>query len=462
MLIVCPSCATSYDVEPANLLSGRRHVRCFHCRTAWLAETPCRTNTGSDDALCNAVPVPSIPAAARRGQLNRTARCERIAGLDAFELIRQQAHATLNAIREGCREDHHRIVNCLGAVGAISPYCADRSLAGAAAIASQPSPPDAAWDTATRTKILQAFAEAVAEGSNEMASANCANELLDNELPAIGQSTGSFAPACDSEPLADGGFIAAVDEVREGRWAASATDEQGAASVVALAGTAASELNDYAEAEVPPIAPVDLEVEERSIAAVDLIEERLAIEIDADVSADVYRNRPPEAIQPFAGRRRRSGARHWSLRWPMSRLQTAILVLLVVDWILVGWRPEIVRALPQTSSFYRLVGLSVNLQGFSFDGVATTTERHEGVPVLVVEGNIINVTRKAADVPRLKFIVRKATGQEIYSWTAVASRPVLPPGEAVSFRTQLASPPADAHDVLLRFVDHRDIVATVD
>jgi hypothetical protein len=39
---------------------------------------------------------------------------------------------------------------------------------------------------------------------------------------------------------------------------------------------------------------------------------------------------------------------------------------------------------------------------------------------------------------------------------------LLPPGEAVSFRTQLASPPPDAHDVLLRFVDHRDIVATVD
>ena len=82
--------------------------------------------------------------------------------------------------------------------------------------------------------------------------------------------------------------------------------------------------------------------------------------------------------------------------------------------------------------------------------------------MLVVEGNIINVTRKMADVPRLKFIVRKATGQEIYSWTAVASRPLLPSGEAVSFRTQLASPSPDAHDVLLRFVDHRDIVATVD
>ena len=173
-----------------------------------------------------------------------------------------------------------------------------------------------------------------------MASPNCADELPDNEQPAIDQEAGSFAVAFDSEQRANGGFIATVDEVREGGWAASATDELDAASVVALDGTAASELNDFAEVEVPPIAPVDLEVEERSIAPVDLIEDRLEIQIDADVSTDDCPDGPPEEILPFDGRRRRGGARHWSPRWPMSRLQTAILVLLVVDCILVGWRPE--------------------------------------------------------------------------------------------------------------------------
>jgi hypothetical protein len=125
------------------------------------------------------------------------------------------------------------------------------------------------------------------------------------------------------------------------------------------------------------------------------------------------------------------------------------------------WRGEVVRGLPQTSSFYKLVGLSVNLRGLAFDGVATTTEQQEGVPVLVIEGNIINDARTVAEVPRLKFIVRDATQQKIYSWTAEPSRALLPAGETISFRTQLASPPPDAHDVLLRFVDNRDIVAAV-
>ena len=76
------------------------------------------------------------------------------------------------------------------------------------------------------------------------------------------------------------------------------------------------------------------------------------------------------------------------------------------------------RALPQTASFYSLLGLPVNLRGLTFDNVATATEQHEGVPILVVEGNVINATRRTEDVPRLKFILRNGARQEIYPWTA--------------------------------------------
>ena len=41
-----------------------------------------------------------------------------------------------------------------------------------------------------------------------------------------------------------------------------------------------------------------------------------------------------------------------------------------------------------------LDGLPVNLRGLDFDGVATTTEQHEGVPILVVQGNIVNERRQ--------------------------------------------------------------------
>jgi hypothetical protein len=136
-----------------------------------------------------------------------------------------------------------------------------------------------------------------------------------------------------------------------------------------------------------------------------------------------------------------------------------MLALALLDVILIGWRTDVVRALPQTASFYSLIGLPVNLRGLAFDSVATVTEQHEGVPILVVEGNVINTARRNEDVPRLKFILRNAAQHEIYSWTAVPVRASLTPGEGEGFRTRLASPPADARDVVVRFVNRRDLVA---
>jgi hypothetical protein len=62
-------------------------------------------------------------------------------------------------------------------------------------------------------------------------------------------------------------------------------------------------------------------------------------------------------------------------------------------------------------------------------------------------------------VPRLKLAVRNAAKEEIYSWTAAPPRATLAPGQAVAFRTRLASPPPESRDVLVRFLNRRDIVA---
>ena len=136
-----------------------------------------------------------------------------------------------------------------------------------------------------------------------------------------------------------------------------------------------------------------------------------------------------------------------------------MLALLIVDAIIVGWRDDVVRIMPQTASFYSMLGLSVNLRGLAFDDVNTATEQQDGVPIIVVDGTIVNDSRKVADVPRLKFAVRNASGQEVYSWTAVSPRTSLPSGESVAFRSRLASPPPEAHDILVRFVTRHDIIS---
>jgi predicted Zn finger-like uncharacterized protein len=310
MLIVCPSCATSYDVEVASLTPNGRQVRCVRCRTVWRAEL---------------------------------------------------SHA-------------------------------DKLMAAAEAIGPAP-------------------------------------EMAEVGAGSFADSLGEEPPVVAEQQPAESGTMDVPADFAAGEPAPAETigvaDEPGAA----------------VEVEAPPLAPTDLDQGQP-----------VAVEADAQPAE------PFEDIETYAARHGKGG-RRFSLRWPLSNLQSVILALLVIDAILVGWRDDFVRVFPQTASFYAMLELPVNLRGVTLDNVATTTEQHDGVPILVVEGNIVNDSRRIVDVPRLKFVVRNAAREEVYSWTAVPPRPNLPPGDTVAFRSRLASPPPDGRDVLVRFVTRRDIIS---
>ena len=59
------------------------------------------------------------------------------------------------------------------------------------------------------------------------------------------------------------------------------------------------------------------------------------------------------------------------------------------------WRVDVVRLLPQTAAFYKMVGLDVNLRGLMFKDVKITTETVDGKPVLVIEGVITGEAQQA-------------------------------------------------------------------
>ena len=92
---------------------------------------------------------------------------------------------------------------------------------------------------------------------------------------------------------------------------------------------------------------------------------------------------------------------------------------------LLFWRTDVVRLLPQTAAFYKMVGLDVNLRGLAFKDLKITNETVEGKPVLVIEGVIVGETRKPVELPRLRFSVRDAQGAEIYAWNAVLEQTTL-------------------------------------
>jgi predicted Zn finger-like uncharacterized protein len=144
-------------------------------------------------------------------------------------------------------------------------------------------------------------------------------------------------------------------------------------------------------------------------------------------------------------------------RGSLVSLPTACAAMGALALALIVWRAEMVRLLPQTAAFYKMVGLEVNLRGLLFKDVKVSTETVDGKPALVIEGVIVGDTRKPVDLPRLRFSVRDAQGAEIYAWNTVLEQTVLKPGERASFKSRLASPPPEGRNIDIRFFGRRDV-----
>ena len=167
---------------------------------------------------------------------------------------------------------------------------------------------------------------------------------------------------------------------------------------------------------------------------------------------------PPEGedIESFARRQANiKASRSRALRAQFGP-PAIILSLALIITALVAWRTNIVRLAPQMASLYGAIGLPVNLRELVFGDVRITKEARDGVPVLLVEGIIKSTSKHPVDVPRLRFGLRNQAGLEIYSWTAMPEHSSLTPGETQSFRSRLASPPSEGHDVVVRFFNRRD------
>lgn len=160
-------------------------------------------------------------------------------------------------------------------------------------------------------------------------------------------------------------------------------------------------------------------------------------------------------FESYAAQRQRLQARRKQSR-RSSRWTALVLVLLAVNVAVIGGREEVVRYLPQTAPLFKAIGLPVNLRHLRFENVKIAKDTQDGINVLIVQGEIVSTADNPIAVPRLRFAARDAAGQEVYNWTALPTRSILSAGEKLAFRSRLASPPAEARTVLVRFSNAHD------
>jgi predicted Zn finger-like uncharacterized protein len=116
-------------------------------------------------------------------------------------------------------------------------------------------------------------------------------------------------------------------------------------------------------------------------------------------------------------------------------------------------RQTVVRLLPPSAGLFSAVGLPVNLKGLTFTDVRSTSQTEGEARFLIVEGGIRSVHGESVQVPLIEVRLRGEDGRTLYTWTTEPPRKSLKPGEALHFRTRLATPPEAGRNVEVRFTD---------
>ena len=158
--------------------------------------------------------------------------------------------------------------------------------------------------------------------------------------------------------------------------------------------------------------------------------------------------RPEERIQlPAVPRRpRRIGV---AIGW--------ILLVLIVAGVVGGGyfgHDQVVRMWPASARLYALLGISAPQPNEVLQVKAVPRRDEEnGVPRLVIEGEVINISPDAQTVPKLRVLLKDANDRVVQSWTFSVSTERLLPGASVPFTTSVTRPSEAATGMVVDFVD---------
>jgi len=123
----------------------------------------------------------------------------------------------------------------------------------------------------------------------------------------------------------------------------------------------------------------------------------------------------------------------------------------LVAGLSVQYRHNVVKMLPSSAKLYAQIGLPVNVRGMSFENVVYKRDFENGLPIIAIKGEVVNLTSEPITLPRVRFGLLDGTEQELYHWTVRVDKKPIGPNARVKFVTRLASPPAGAEGLMVRF-----------
>ncbi|MBI1211379.1 MAG: DUF3426 domain-containing protein [Alphaproteobacteria bacterium] len=164
------------------------------------------------------------------------------------------------------------------------------------------------------------------------------------------------------------------------------------------------------------------------------------------ISQPIPRVQAPPTIEPPPSVRD-DAQRATSRRWAAVLLLAALVI--GGSWVFAFMRTYVATVFPPAARLYAALGVPVNTRGFDIKA-QTVQEMANGVPVIAIKGEIINITDRELPVPKLNLRVLDSNKRELYRWTVVPDQPRLAGHQRQSFAARLESPPADTADIEIR------------
>lgn len=161
------------------------------------------------------------------------------------------------------------------------------------------------------------------------------------------------------------------------------------------------------------------------------------------------------AFTPRTRSRRRQ--REQRNRGPIIMWGAVVAVIAIIFGGGIFGRAAIIDVWPPASMLYGMVGLAPG-PGFGLElrNVAPTQELEGDTAVLVISGEVVNVSSRPRQVPRLRGSLLDAGQNEIHTWTFSMESEELAPDEAGKFNTRVPNPPEGARGLEVTFLEEQE------
>ncbi len=140
--------------------------------------------------------------------------------------------------------------------------------------------------------------------------------------------------------------------------------------------------------------------------------------------------------------------------YPWIALFGIVILGLFAVWFWLD-RQEIAKMWPVLEGTYEKLGLHIYHpgEGLSLQQVRSELHGEDGIPMLIVEGKILNETPKTQQIPNLMAVAVGSDGKPMQSWQIDAPAATLNAAETVSFQSTIRSPKGTVVEINLSFIE---------